>query len=107
MNKPHRAIRTSKSRTRKFTGKCEGCSASICSCKAYQYVDESNQAITDNSPYLCRKCYEERHSVVIRTPEQSFKERLADRFTRIAENEKDAEKAAFLQRMSDFILAFE
>jgi len=107
MYKTHRVVRGSKSRTRKFNGKCESCGTSICSCKAYQYVDESNQAITDNSLYLCQKCYSERYGVKIKTPEQSFKERLADRFIRMADSQEDADKAAFLMRMSDFILTFE
>ena len=43
--KPHRAVRTCKTKTRKFNGKCEECGKSICSCKAYSYVDESTASL--------------------------------------------------------------
>ena len=40
---------------RNYAGRCEECG-----CKEpnpVQYIDESNIAITYNSPYLCRDCY--------------------------------------------------
>ena len=54
--KVHREIRTSKTRIRKFNGYCEECKKEICSCKAYQFIDGNNEAITNNSPYLCKQC---------------------------------------------------
>ena len=59
---PHRMTRTARTRSRKFSGRCESCGKPLCSCRAYQYTDENNGAITANAPYLCRDCYETRYS---------------------------------------------
>lgn len=43
------------SKPRHYAGRCEECG-----CKEpnpVQHIDESNIAITYNSPYLCRDCY--------------------------------------------------
>lgn len=74
--KPHRAVRTCKTKTRKFNGKCEECGKSICSCKAYSYVDESNGSVTNSSPYLCKECYEKKYNTHILTDVERFKNRL-------------------------------
>lgn len=66
-NKPHRMTRTARTRSRKFSGHCESCGKPLCSCRAYQYTDESNGAITANAPYLCRACYETRYGVKMPT----------------------------------------
>lgn len=84
--KAHREIRTSKTRVRKFNGYCEECKKEICSCKAYQYVDESNAAITNNSPYLCKQCYEKRYNVHIKDDVERFKSRLVDTLQQIQYN---------------------
>ena len=84
--KAHREIRTSKTRIRKFNGYCEECKKEICSCKAYQYVDESNGAITNNSPYLCKQCYEKRYNVHIKDDVERFKSRLVDTLQQIQYN---------------------
>lgn len=84
--KAHRAIRTSKTRVRKFNGYCEECKKEICSCKAYQYVDESNAAITNNSLYLCKQCYEKRYNVHIKDDVERFKSRLVDTLQQIQYN---------------------
>lgn len=62
---PHRMTRTARTRSRKFSGRCESCGKPLCSCRAYQYTDENNGAITANAPYLCRDCYETRYGVKI------------------------------------------
>lgn len=84
--KAHREIRTSKIRVRKFNGYCEECKKEICSCKAYQYVDESNAAITNNSLYLCKQCYEKRYNVHIKDDVERFKSRLVDTLQQIQYN---------------------
>jgi len=84
--KAHREIRTSKTRVRKFNGYCEECKKEICSCKAYQYVDESNAAITNNSLYLCKQCYEKRYNVHIKDDVERFKSRLVDTLQQIQYN---------------------
>lgn len=38
---------------------CQKCGAEG---DTFQYVDESNFAISKNSPHLCRKCYVEKYS---------------------------------------------
>ena len=40
---------------RGYAGRCEECGCK--EPKPVQYIDESNIAITYNSPYLCRDCY--------------------------------------------------
>jgi uncharacterized metal-binding protein len=39
--------------------KCRKCGKDLCLGHLYQYTDESNIAITRNSPLLCRECYME------------------------------------------------
>lgn len=75
-NKPHRVTRTARTRSRKFSGHCESCGKPLCSCRAYQYTDESNGAITANAPFLCRECYETRYGVKIPTEVDAYKARL-------------------------------
>jgi len=82
---PHRAQRRSLSRSRKFSGKCEGCGKSICSCKAYQYVDGNNAAITNNSPYLCKECYEARYNVKIPGEADTYRNNLVAWLQRMRE----------------------
>lgn len=40
---------------------CRKCGKKLCGSHIYSYVDESNGAITKNSPLLCRECYEEKY----------------------------------------------
>jgi len=79
MRKAHREIVSSRTKPRKFTGKCECCGKSICSCSAYQYVDESNASITNSSPWLCAKCYSQKHGVAIKTDVENYKDWLAQK----------------------------
>lgn len=79
MIKPYRNIRTCKTKSRKFAGKCESCGTSLCSCRAYQYTDESNGACTNSSPYQCKSCYELVHGVLIKTDVDVFRDRLKDK----------------------------
>jgi len=44
-------------RVRKSNGKCERCGEKFPESELHSYVDESNAAITYNSPYYCGKCY--------------------------------------------------
>jgi len=41
--------------------KCKDCGKDLCGKHAYSYVDESNIAITNNSPHCCRECYIKRY----------------------------------------------
>lgn len=86
--KEHRNIRQYHGRTRKFQGYCEECKKEICSCKAYQYIDESNAAISNNSPYLCKNCYEKKYNVYIKTDVEIFKNSLINTLQQIQNNNK-------------------
>lgn len=72
--KPYRATRTARTRSRKFSGRCEACGKPLCSCRAYQYTDESNGAITASAPFLCRDCYEQKYGVRIPTEVDAYKD---------------------------------
>ena len=63
---------------RKFLGHCEKCKKSLCEEHAYSYVDGNNIAITNNSPYLCKKCYEEKYNEKIKSDIECFKNRLVN-----------------------------
>ena len=89
-NKPHRMTRTARTRSRKFAGRCEACGNPRCSCRAYQYTDESNGAITANAPFLCRECYETRYGVKIPTEVDAYKARLLGALGRYSERTTDA-----------------
>lgn len=81
MGKTYRSVRTCKSRVRKYNGKCEECGKSVCSCSIYQYVDESNAAISNNSPYLCAECYSKKYNVKILSPIENYKKKLVNKFS--------------------------
>lgn len=83
--KPHRQIRKTTARPRKYYGRCEGCGKEVCICSIYQYTDENNETITNNSPFLCRACYEERYGVTIPTDVRRFKDRLINRLMQLDE----------------------
>ena len=89
-NKPHRMTRTARTRSRKFAGRCEAGGKPLCSCRAYQYTDESNGAITANAPFLCRECYETRYGVKIPTEVDAYKARLLGALGRYSERATDA-----------------
>lgn len=61
---------------KKFLGYCEICKKSLCEEHAYFYVDGNNIAITNNSPYLCKTCYEKRYNEKIESEVEIFKNRL-------------------------------
>ena len=83
--KPHRATRTARTRSRKFSGHCEACGKPLCICRAYQYTDESNGAITASAPFLCRSCYELRYGVKMPTETERYKARLLEKLGRYAD----------------------
>ncbi len=89
-NKPHRVTRTARTRSRKFSVHCESCGKPLCSCRAYQYTDESNGAITANAPFLCRECYETRYGVKIPTEVDAYKARLLGVLWRYSDSVEDA-----------------
>lgn len=64
--------------SRKFNGYCEKCKKSLCAEHAYSYVDGNNGAITSNSPYLCKACYEKTYNEKITSEVDCFKENLID-----------------------------
>ena len=47
------------SRPKKIPKNCQNCG--IKTEDLYFYLDESNIAITYNSPYLCKQCYEKKY----------------------------------------------
>ena len=81
----HRAQRTSKSRPRQFTGKCDDCRRPICAEHAYSYTDESNASITNNAPLLCAECYEKRYDVKPPTATDAYKRRMVDMLDRLSQ----------------------
>ena len=89
--KPYRATRTARTRSRKFSGRCEACGKPLCSCRAYQYTDESNGAITASAPFLCRDCYEKKYGVRIPTEVDAYKARLLNVLGRYADQVGGAE----------------
>jgi len=68
--------RKNKMKTKKFLGHCEKCKKSICEEHAYFFVDGNNESITNNSPYLCKKCYEKTYNTKIKDSVQRYKENL-------------------------------
>lgn len=65
-------------KSRKFNGYCEKCKKSLCPEHAYSFVDGNNEAITYNSPYLCKTCYEKTYNEKILSEVDYFKEYLID-----------------------------
>lgn len=61
---------------KKKTEHCQRCGKSLCPEHTYFYVDGNNRAITESSPHLCKKCYEEKYNVKIKTEVEKFKEHL-------------------------------
>ena len=55
-------------------------------CRAYQYTDESNGAITASAPFLCRDCYEQKYGVRIPTEVDAYKSRLLHTLGRYADH---------------------
>lgn len=102
-NNPHRAIRAARSRPRKFAGHCEACGKPLCSCRAYQYTDESNAAITNSAPYLCRDCYEQKYGVRIPTEVDAYKRRLLSVLSRYADQVGDGPESDFAFRVMRLI----
>ncbi len=74
--KPHTTSKRAKNKPRKFQGYCEKCGKVICECKAYIYVNSNNEAITNSSPYLCKKCYEEEYNEHIYTEGERLKTQI-------------------------------
>ncbi len=103
--KPHRAIRASRSRPRKFSGCCDACGKTLCSCRVYQYVDESNAAISANSPFLCRECYEKRYRVKIPTEIDAYKARLLSSLDYLVSQTENSDKREFIVRLMRLIQA--
>ena len=57
---------------RKFKGKCERCEKQISEKEAFCYVDGNNIAISYNSPYLCKQCYEKSYAYLIMKGEEEL-----------------------------------
>ena len=73
--------------SRKFNGYCEKCKKSLCLEHAYIYVDGNNAAITYNSPYLCKTCYEKAYNKKILSEVECFKKILIDNLQQLKVNE--------------------
>ena len=101
--KPHRAIRAARTHARKFSGHCESCGKALCSCRAFQYIDESNGAITASAPFLCRECYEQRYGVKIPTEVDAYKGRLCGALSRYADQTTDNSARDFVFRVMRLI----
>lgn len=52
---------TPKIKSHKFKGICEECKNKFIDEEVFIYVDGNNHSITQNSPYLCKKCYIKRY----------------------------------------------
>lgn len=65
------------------TNYCQMCKKSLCPEHTYFYVDGNNNAITKNSPRLCKKCYEKRYNTTIKDDVEIFKECLIKTLTNI------------------------
>jgi hypothetical protein len=46
---------------RKYHGYCENCGKKVPQDQIFQYLDGNNIAITYNSQYLCKECYEAKY----------------------------------------------
>ena len=55
---------------------CQNCGKSLCPEHTYFYVDGNNEAITRNSPRLCKECYEKIYHTNIKTEIDIFKEKF-------------------------------
>lgn len=44
---------------------CKSCGSELCAKHIYYYTDESNIAITKNSPGLCYDCYNKKYRRVV------------------------------------------
>ena len=97
----HRSTRTVKSKPRKFNGKCENCGKTLCPEHAYCYVDDTNAAMNNNSPYLCAGCYEVKHGVHIKTDVEKYQDSLIRRLERMRD-EMGVEKID-IDRMIKFV----
>ena len=53
---------------------CQKCGKSLCPEHTYFYVDGNNEAITRNSPRLCKECYEKTYDTKIKTEFEIFRE---------------------------------
>lgn len=73
---------------RKFLGRCEKCQRNLCEEHAYFFVDGNNRAITNNSPYLCKECYEETYGEKIKSDVERFKDEIIRNFKKIKEEHK-------------------
>lgn len=62
--------------SKKFLGYCEECKKSLCEEHAYFRVDGNNEAITNNAPYLCRNCYENKYNEKIESDIDIFRKNL-------------------------------
>lgn len=73
---------------KKFLGYCENCRKSLCEEHAYFLVDGNNEAITDNSPYLCDNCYQTEYGVKIESDVERFRKKLIKSLLRYKETNK-------------------
>lgn len=73
---------------KKFLGYCENCKKSLCEEHAYYFVDGNNEAITNNSPYLCNSCYETAYGVKIESNIERFKKKIIKSLIRAKEVNK-------------------
>ena len=73
---------------KKFLGYCEKCRKSLCEEHAYFFVDGNNEAITNNSPYLCSNCYEVEYGIKIENDIQLFKKNLIKSLIRYKQTNK-------------------
>lgn len=64
---------------KKFNGYCEICKKSLCEEHAYFFVDGNNGAITNNSPYVCKECYEVKYNKKIKSDVEIFKNHLINK----------------------------
>jgi len=73
---------------KKFNGYCENCKRSLCEEHSYSWVDGNNEAITNNSPYLCKECYEVKYDEKIKSDKEIFKDMIVNNLRKIRREQK-------------------
>lgn len=87
--------------SKKFNGHCQICKKSLCPEHAYSFVDGNNRAITYNSPYLCKDCYEETYKTKIKSDVEHYKNRLINNLQNLKMYEKI--ETINIERLIDYI----
>lgn len=74
---------------RKHNNKCENCGKICCSEHLYKYTDDTNASINYNSPYLCKKCYEKKYNLKMKTEREIILKTILEDYYWIKNNIED------------------